>query len=108
MLHKEDLASGYRSAVPGGVTAIFEMPNTDPLTSRPEALADKVRRGLGRMHCDFAFGVRGTHENAHHLAELEPCPAPQTFKVFMGSSTGSLLIADDASIAKLLSTCDVG
>jgi dihydroorotase len=44
MLHKEDLASGYRSAVPGGVMAIFEIPNTDPLTSRPEALANKVRR----------------------------------------------------------------
>lgn len=44
MLHKEDLASGYRSAVPGGVTEIFEIPNTDPLTSRPEALANKVRR----------------------------------------------------------------
>ncbi|NBS34899.1 MAG: dihydroorotase [Methylocystaceae bacterium] len=103
MPHKEDLESGSRSAVLGGVTAVFEMPNTDPLTSTPEALADKVRRGLNRMHCDFAFWVGGTHENARSLAELERLPGAAGVKVFMGSSTGSLLIADDAGIAEVLS-----
>ncbi len=103
MPHKEDLESGSRSAVLGGVTAVFEMPNTDPLTSTPEALADKVRRGLNRMHCDFAFWVGGTHENARDLAELERLPGAAGVKVFMGSSTGSLLIADDAGIAEVLS-----
>lgn len=103
MPHKEDLESGSRSAVLGGVTAVFEMPNTDPLTSTPEALADKVRRGRNRMHCDFAFWVGGTHENARTLAELERLPGAAGVKVFMGSSTGSLLIADDAGIAKVLS-----
>src|SRR6187399_1765761 len=62
--HKEDLESGSRSAVLGGVTAVFEMPNTNPLTTSEAALADKVRRGSGRMHCDFAFWVGGTRENA--------------------------------------------
>lgn len=103
MPHKEDLESGSRSAVLGGVTAVFEMPNTDPLTSTPEALADKVRRGRNRMHCDFAFWVGGTHENARTLAELERLPGAAGVKVFMGSSTGSLLIADDAGIAEVLS-----
>ncbi len=103
MPHKEDLESGSRSAVLGGVTAVFEMPNTDPLTSTPEALADKVRRGRDRMHCDFAFWVGGTHENARVLAELERLPGAAGVKVFMGSSTGSLLIADDAGIAEVLS-----
>ena len=103
MPHKEDLESGSRSAVLGGVTAVFEMPNTDPLTSTPEALADKVRRGRDRMHCDFAFWVGGTHENARSLAELERLPGAAGVKVFMGSSTGSLLIADDAGIAEVLS-----
>jgi len=103
MPHKEDLESGSRSAVLGGVTAVFEMPNTDPLTSTPEALADKVRRGRDRMHCDFAFWVGGTHENARTLAELERLPCAAGVKVFMGSSTGSLLIADDAGIAEVLS-----
>ena len=103
MPHKEDLESGSRSAVLGGVTAVFEMPNTDPLTSNPEALADKVRRGDKRMHCDFAFWVGGTHENARYLNELELLPGAAGVKVFMGSSTGSLLIADDAGISEVLS-----
>src|ERR1700732_590319 len=65
--HKEDLETGSRSAVQGGVTAVFEMPNTDPLTIDVGSLADKVRRARGRMHCDFAFFVGGTRDNVAHL-----------------------------------------
>jgi dihydroorotase len=100
--HKEDLESGSRAAVMGGVTAVFEMPNTDPQTTTPEALADKVERGHHRMHCDFAFWVGGTHENASVVAELERLPAAAGIKVFMGSSTGSLLVEDDAGVAEIL------
>ena len=100
--HKEDLESGSRAAVMGGVTAVFEMPNTDPQTTTPEALADKVRRGRHRMHCDFAFWVGGTHENVAEVAELERLPAAAGIKVFMGSSTGSLLVEDDAGVAEIL------
>src|SRR5262244_4450893 len=67
LTHKEDLESGSLSAVMGGVTAVFEMPNTDPLTVSAAALADKVQRAHHRMHCDFAFFVGGTHENTHEL-----------------------------------------
>lgn len=101
--HKEDLETGSRAAVMGGVTAVFEMPNTNPQTTTPEALADKVRRGRHRMHCDFAFWVGGTQENAHEVAELERLPAAAGIKVFMGSSTGSLLVEDDAGVAEILS-----
>jgi dihydroorotase len=101
--HKEDLESGSRSAVMGGVTAVFEMPNTNPLTAGEAQLADKVARGTGRMHCDFAFWVGGTHENAGDLGELERLPGAAGVKVFMGSSTGSLLVADDAGVAEILS-----
>jgi len=100
--HKEDLESGSRSAVMGGVTAVFEMPNTSPLTTGEAELADKVARGTGRMHCDFAFWVGGTHENAKDLAELERLPGAAGIKVFMGSSTGSLLVADDQGVAQVL------
>ena len=55
LTHKEDLESGSRGAVLGGVTAVFEMPNTDPLTTTAKALSDKVKRAHHRMHCDFAF-----------------------------------------------------
>jgi dihydroorotase len=100
--HKEDLESGSRAAVMGGVTAVFEMPNTDPLTISEAALADKVKRATDRMHCDFAFWVGGTHENAPHVAELERLPGAAGIKVFMGSSTGSLLVEDDDGVAAIL------
>ncbi|WP_230530693.1 dihydroorotase [Microvirga roseola] len=100
--HKEDLESGSRAAVMGGVTAVFEMPNTDPQTTSAEALADKVRRGHHRMHCDFAFWVGGTHENVKDLPELERLAGAAGIKVFMGSSTGSLLVEDDEGIANIL------
>src|SRR5260370_42228078 len=98
LTHKEDLETGSRSAVMGGVTAVFEMPNTNPTTTTSEALADKVKRGHHRMHCDFAFFIGGTRENTHELPELERLPGCAGVKVFMGSSTGSLLVEDDAGV----------
>jgi dihydroorotase len=100
--HKEDLESGSRAAVQGGVTAVFEMPNTDPLTTDASALADKLRLARGRMHCDFAFFVGGTHENVADLPELERLPGAAGIKVFIGSSTGKLLVPDDAGIRAVL------
>jgi dihydroorotase len=100
--HKEDLVSGSRSAVLGGVTAIFEMPNTKPATVGAEALADKVARGRGRMHCDFAFFVGATRENVEDLPRLERLPGAAGVKVFMGSSTGDLLVDDEETLARIL------
>ncbi|HVZ13997.1 MAG TPA: dihydroorotase [Bauldia sp.] len=100
--HKEDLESGSRAAVMGGVTAVFEMPNTNPLTVTAEALADKVSRATARMHCDFAFFVGGTHANAPFVAELERLPGAAGIKIFMGSSTGDLLVGDDAGLRSIL------
>jgi dihydroorotase len=102
LTHKEDLESGSRGAVLGGVTAVFEMPNTDPLTVSAEALADKVKRATGRMHCDFAFWVGGTQDNVADIPELERLPGAAGIKVFMGSSTGKLLVPDDAGVLAIL------
>jgi dihydroorotase len=99
---KEDLETGSRAAVLGGVTAVFEMPNTEPTTTDPDALADKLTRAHGRMHCDHAFFVGGTHENAVFLGELERLPGCCGVKVFMGASTGSLLVQDDEGIEQVL------
>jgi len=102
--HKEDLASGSRSAVLGGVTAVFEMPNTRPPTTSAEALADKVRAATGRMHCDFAFYVGAMRDNVDRLAELELQPGAAGVKVFMGSSTGDLLVDDEETLARIFAT----
>ena len=99
---KEDLATGSQAAVLGGVTAVFEMPNTKPLTTDPEALADKVRRARGRMHCDFAFYVGGTRENTDDIPRLERLEASAGIKVFMGASTGDLLVEDEPSLDRII------
>jgi dihydroorotase len=78
------------------------MPNTNPSTTSAAALADKMARAKGRMHCDFAFWVGGTAENWRDIPELERLPGAAGIKVFMGSSTGSLLVADDAGVAAIL------
>jgi dihydroorotase len=100
--HKEDLESGSRAAVLGGVTAVFEMPNTEPPTIGASALAEKIRRARGRMHCDFAFFVGGTPTNIPDLPELERLPGCAGVKVFMGSSTGKLLVSDNEGIRAIL------
>ena len=101
LTHKEDLETGSRSAVMGGVTAVFEMPNTDPLTVTGQAFSDKVKRGRHRMHCDFAFFIGGTRENVADLQELESAPGCAGVKVFIGSSTGALLVEDDESLRRI-------
>src|SRR6202030_4792152 len=98
LTHKEDLETGSRSAVMGGVTAVFEMPNTDPLTVTEQAFTEKVKRGHHRMHCDFAFFVGGTRDNVQDLPELERAPGCAGVKVFIGSSTGALLVEGDESL----------
>ena len=102
--HKEDLESGSRAAVLGGVTAVMEMPNTRPLTDSPERLADKLARARDRMWCDHAFFVGATPANADRLATLERLPGAAGIKIFMGSSTGDLLVADDDTLARVLAS----
>jgi dihydroorotase len=100
--HKEDLETGSRAAVMGGVTAVFEMPNTRPLTTSAEALADKVARARYRMFCDFAFYLGGTRENIRDIPALERLEGSAGIKVFMGSSTGDLLVDDEPSLDRIV------
>ena len=100
--HKEDLESGTRAAIIGGVTSIFEMPNTNPTTTTAEALADKLNRAKGRSWCDYSFFVGATTENVGDLAALEQLPGTPGIKVFMGSSTGPLLVGDDDHLRQVL------
>ena len=100
--HKEDLASGTAAAAQGGVTGVFEMPNTTPPTTDAAALNDKLARAAGRAWVDYAFYLGATPENADRLAELERLPGAAGVKVFMGSSTGSLLVPDNAGLARVL------
>ncbi|MFT3723808.1 MAG: dihydroorotase [Hyphomonadaceae bacterium] len=99
---KEDLESGSRSAALGGVTAVFEMPNTDPSTTSPEMMEDKLARAKGRMHTDHAFYAGATHDNTDLLPIMERMPGVCGVKVFMGASTGQLLVEDDEGVERVL------
>ncbi|MEO0818097.1 MAG: dihydroorotase [Pseudomonadota bacterium] len=99
---KEDLESGARSAALGGVTAVFEMPNTEPTTTTPDMLLDKLARARNRMDVDHAFYAGATNENADLLAEMERMDGCCGVKVFMGASTGSLLVESDEGVERVL------
>ena len=102
--HKEDLESGSRAAVLGGITALFEMPNTNPNTDTAERVHDKLKRAHHRMWCDHAFYVGATADNAEKLKELERIPGTSGVKIFMGASTGSLLVDDDDALSRVLAS----
>src|SRR4051812_27725900 len=100
--HKEDLATGSLAAILGGVTAVFEMPNTSPPTTTEAAIADKLARASGRMHCDYAFYAGATPQNIEELKKLESLPGVCGIKAFLGSSTGTLLLNKEADILAAL------
>jgi dihydroorotase len=100
--HKEDLETGSRAAILGGITAVFEMPNTSPPTTSRAAIQDKLARAKNRMHCDYAFYAGATPDNIGALAELERLPGVCGIKAFLGSSTGSLLLNNPADILAAL------
>ncbi len=100
--HKADLDTGTRAAILGGVTTIFEMPNTNPPTTNVQAVHDKLARAKGRAHCDYAFYAGATPQNIEELKVLEALPGVCGIKAFLGSSTGTLLLAKEADILAAL------
>ncbi|MEY3201996.1 MAG: hypothetical protein RIR70_1546 [Pseudomonadota bacterium] len=102
LTHKEDLESGTRGAVLGGVTGVFEMPNTHPLTLWESDLQAKLDAAQGRAWCDYAFYIGGSAVNAEHLSTLEMLPGCAGVKVFMGSSFGDLLADEDEVLRRIL------
>ena len=87
--HKEDLGSGSRAAVKGGVTSFLEMPNTDPSTSNQAALDDKLRRAAEKCVANYGFFIGATPDNLDEINRAGPACG---IKIFMGASTGSLLV----------------
>ena len=99
---KEDLGTATAAAALGGVTAVFDMPNTKPPIVDTDSFAAKWRAAKGRLWVDAAFYVGATPANVNELPELERLPGCAGVKIFMGSSTGNLLIDDDATLGRVL------
>lgn len=103
LTHKEDLISGSKQALLGGVTGFFEMPNTAPSTTTALLLKDKLSRLDKKAWTNYSFYMGANLENIENLPKLENLPGCCGVKIFMGSSTGSLLVSDDVSLEKIVS-----
>ncbi len=88
---KADLESESRAAAYGGVTTFFEMPNTVPQTTTLEALNQKLELAQGKSHVNYSFFFGATNQNAHLFERLDPKRVPG-IKLFMGASTGNMLV----------------
>jgi len=98
----EDMLSGTRGAVLGGVTSVFDMPNTTPAGTDAASLTAKHAYIPGHAWCDVGIYAGATKQNADTLGALEALPGVCAIKVFAGSSTGDLLVEDDASIERVM------
>ena len=102
----EDLESGSRAAVLGGVTSLFEMPNTNPPTSNLVEFDKKLQLAKNRMHSNYAFYFGATPDNIEQLSKLKDVEGCCGVKLFAGSSTGKLLVDKEADIEKVISSSD--
>ena len=100
--HKEDMNTGSMGAALGGVTSIYEMPNTYPPTATIDLLNNKLKLAKNRMWVNYAFFAGATSGNIPSLPELEKVPGCVGIKIFMGSSTGNLLVPDDKTLINVL------
>ena len=103
LTEKADIESESRAAAAGGVTSIFDMPNTVPQTTTLEALHDKHQQAAQSCHVNYTFFFGATNDNAHLFAQLDPRRVPG-IKLFMGSSTGNMLVDRDEALNKVFST----
>ena len=97
----EDLHSGSRAAIVGGITSVFEMPNTNPPTSNKVEFQKKLDLAKNRMYCNYAFYFGATPDNADELADLKNLEGCCGIKLFAGSSTGNLLVQFEEDIEKV-------
>ncbi len=102
----EDLESGSRAAVLGGVTSLFEMPNTNPPTANLVEFEKKLQAAKNRMHSNYAFYFGATPTNTDQLGKLKNVEGCCGVKLFAGSSTGNLLVDKEADIEKVISSSD--
>lgn len=107
LTYKEDLYTGTLSAICGGVTTIFEMPNTSPNTSTQARLDEKLNLAQSKAKTHYAFFVGATNDNSETLDLIARTPGCCGVKIFMGSSTGDLLVAEDHYLDRILKNVNV-
>ena len=105
LTHKEDINHGTKAALLGGITSIFEMPNTSPATINKIELEKKIKIAEKNSWTNFAFFIGACKENVSYLDQLEVIKGCAGIKIFMGSSTGNLLVSEEKDLETALKTC---
>ena len=100
LTEKGDIATESRAAIAGGVTTYFDMPNTRPATTTLEAWEEKNARAAEVSAANYAFFIGATNDNLDQLMKADPTRVPGV-KLFLGSSTGNMLVDDDSAISSL-------
>jgi len=101
---KADIDSESRAAAAGGVTSYFDMPNCKPETTTPEALDDKFLRACRSSHVNYSFFYGATNDNTDTFDALDASRIPG-IKLFMGSSTGNMLVDRQQALERIFSKC---
>ena len=102
LTHKADMQSESLAALAGGVTSVFEMPNTQPQTTTLSAWEDKMQMAQSRMHVNYAFFPGATNDNLEELRHFDIHKIPG-IKLFMGSSTGNMLVDKEQALDGIFS-----
>lgn len=100
LTHKADLESESRAAAFGGVTSYFDMPNCKPQTTDMETLKEKQTIAAERSHVNYAFFFGATCDNSHLFSQIDKRTTPGV-KLFMGSSTGNMLVNGVSALSKV-------
>lgn len=106
LTHKETIAGGSRAAVAGGVTSFFEMPNTVPQTTTAEKLEEKFAIAKASSMANYSFMFGGTNDNLEEIKKIDP-KNTAALKLFLGSSTGNMLVDNDQVLEKIFKASPV-
>ena len=104
LTQKADIDTESQAAAAGGVTTFFDMPNTQPQTTTPEALDEKFALAAKKSHVNYSFFYGATNDNADTFGKIDASRIPG-IKLFMGSSTGNMLVDKDAALERIFKTC---
>lgn len=103
LTEKADIDSESRAAAAGGVTSYFDMPNTTPQTTTAEAVDEKLKLARKKSHVNYSFFIGATNDNIAAITSVDPRRVPGV-KLFMGSSTGNMLVDQQQALERIFST----
>ncbi|ATF10261.1 dihydroorotase [Candidatus Enterovibrio altilux] len=106
LTHKGEIKTESKAAIAGGITTYMEMPNVNPQTTTLQALEEKYARALDKSFANYAFYLGATNDNIHEIRKLDPNQACGV-KIFMGASTGNMLVDSEKTLAKIFADCPV-